>query len=131
MQRFRILQPPATHFRQVRCEAADCRAHIEGWATVLNQDDPAHGEMFALLRASGRAYTQMRSEEAAEQTGKPFPGGLTAFLFPPGQQCFEKHLVPVGREPIFVHERGGNRRVHQSGLNFNEHFNEQVYRIRG
>lgn len=128
MERFKILQPPATHFRRATCDEVDCANFERGWVTVLDQNNGQHAQLFTLLRDSGRAFERMRSEDAAEKTGKALPPGLTAFVFGPGQQCFEPHQVPVGRDPIFVHERNGNRRRHQSGLNFNEHFNESAHR---
>ncbi len=127
MQKFRILLPPATHYRDATCQEVECSNYEGGWVTVLDQDNPAHAGLFRLVLGSGRSFLRMRSEEAAEQTGRSLPAGLTAFVFAAGQQCFERHKVPVGRDPIFIHERGGSRRVHQSGLNFNEHFNEQAY----
>lgn len=127
MQKFRILQPPATHYRDATCQEVECSNYQVGWVTVLDQGNPAHADLFRLVSGSGRSFLRMRSEEAAQQTGKTLPGGLTAFVFAAGQQCFERHQLPVGRDPIFVHERNGSRRVHQSGLNFNEHFNESAY----
>lgn len=129
MQAFKILQPPASHFRPARCEEVECPNHEKGWVTVLDQNNPQHAGLFTALRDSGRRFERMRSEEAAERTGKALPPGLTAFVFGAGQQCFERHLVPVGRDPIFMHERNGVRRRHANGLNFNEQFNEEAYRV--
>lgn len=130
-QRFQILLPPSTHRREATCDEMECGNYVNGWVTVLDPDNPQHAQLFHLVRDSGRHYQQMRSEEAAEQTGKPLPAGLAAFVFPPGQQCFEKHTLPVGRPPLFVHKppMGRPPRLHANGENFNEHFNEETDRI--
>ena len=126
-QQFTIAQPLATHFRPAECDEVECSNWQRGWVTVL---DPAiHAERIRDLKESGRFYREMRSEDASQFLAKPLPAGLVAFVFPPGQMCFEAHRVPLEREPIFVHAKGGERRVHRNGRNFNEHFNEQSYRI--
>lgn len=129
MQRFSILQPPATHFRAASCNEVECDGYVNGFVTVLDPNLAEHVGLMALLLKSGRHFTQMRSEDAAQQLGKALPGGLQAFVFQPGQHCFEKHLLPVGRDPLFIYDRNGVRRRHHNGLNFNEQMNEESYKV--
>ena len=129
MHSYQIAQPLATHYREATCQEVECPAHVEGWVTILDPSLPAHGGLFKLLRNSGRRYQEMSSEDACQLTGESFPSGLRAFVFPPGQQCFEQHHVPVGRDPIFLHRRpGGNVLRHREGRAFNEDFNESAFR---
>lgn len=127
MKTFKILQPLATHYREARCEEVECRNNRDGWVTLLDEANPAHAGLFASLQASGRQYERMRSEEAAERTGMTFPPGLTAFVFRPGQQCFERHNVGLGRDPMFIHDAGRGPVRHRDGLSFNAEFNESAY----
>ena len=124
-QEFSLKQPLATHFRPARCEEVECEAHVEGWVTVLDAGNPEHGPLFLALKRSGRHYTEMRSEEV-----EGFPPGMTAFVFPPGQQCFEGHQVPVEREPFMLHRTGTGRLIrHVKATDFTEDFNEEGYRV--
>ena len=151
-QQFTIATPLSTHYVRVSCEEVECANHVRGWVTLLDPALHAHEGHIAAILTSGRHFTSCRSEEAAEQLGQSFPPGLRAFIFPPGQQCFERHQQPVGREANFLKDlartcrRHGGRVVaeglagapdascscyrHQNGSNWNEDFNEQTYALR-
>lgn len=91
---FQIASPVGTHFRPERCEEVECPAHINGWNYRVSVLDP---EMISLIRTSGRHYKEV------EYLGE------TYWAFPPGQQCFERHMVPLERPALFYEGRGDKR----------------------
>ena len=95
---YSMRRPLATHFRAATCEEADCPDYLNGWVTIV----PEGSDNAALVRSlKGRwHFTEERRE-----------GGLAAFTFPPGQQCFKAstHRVPVGRPSIFLVTGGDHR----------------------
>lgn len=103
---YQAVLPLATHWRKATCAEVDCGYYLGGWQTIV----PAGSELEALVRGSGRRFTEERQ-----------PGGLIEFSFGPGQACFKAatHRVPSGRpERLFVRDgdwRGnptGQRREH-------------------
>jgi len=139
-QRFTLSQPLDTHFRPATCEEVDCPQHLFGWVTVLDRECDVR--LIDDILKSGRHFTRMRSEEASQRASKDLPPGMLAFVFPPGQQCFRQHVMPVGREPFLAYQRGvamgaggafvpvEDRRQHVKVSDFTEHFNEEADGIR-
>ena len=41
IQRFRVSQPLATHWREASCREVDCPHHVLGWQTVVPHDSPS------------------------------------------------------------------------------------------
>jgi hypothetical protein len=139
-QAFILDQPAETHFRPATCDEVDCSQQMLGWVTVL--DPTQHADLITVILNSGRRFTQMRSEEASEKASKPLPPGLMAFVFPPGQQCFQRHRVQLDKPPLMAHQRGdafvnartgsptwvpnGDRRPHTRVVDFVEHFNQEA-----
>jgi hypothetical protein len=68
---------------------------------------------------SERHFTEERRE-----------GGMSEFVFPPGQQCFRSHKQPLDKQEIFSHEGGGLRRVHENPRDWTEDFNESTEKVR-
>jgi hypothetical protein len=98
---YQVTLPKATHWRPATCEESDCAAFLGGWKTVV----PGDSAQAAYIRTqSGRSFTETRQD-----------AGLTEFAFPAGQRCFasDKHMVPVGREPLYIVRNGDWRATRQ------------------
>ncbi len=101
---YSILAPLQTHFRPATCNEVSCRPHERGWMSPIDEktaDGQKHA--FYIRKVAKRRYTERRDA-----------GGLTVFEFPPGQQCFGKHVVPLERPELFV-VRGGDWRGNPRG----------------
>ena len=93
---YRISSPP----RVVSCAEYGCQNQRNGWRTILPADQ---ADRIRSLR--GWSYTEERQE-----------GGLIAFLFPAGQECFigraGMHRLPAeGRERFFERSSAGPREL--------------------
>jgi hypothetical protein len=99
---YEIVRPRATHSRQATCEEVGCLAFQCGWTTRV----PAGSDLEAAVRASGRQWLRAMAE----------PGGVTAYLFAPGTECFlsHTHRVPIERPSIY-RVRDGDWRGNPSG----------------
>jgi hypothetical protein len=109
MKTYHIARPAPTHFRKADCREVECAAWRNGWTTVIDVARaaraglPSGGDQANYIRLhSGRHYTHTQT------------GTLVTFRFPPGQQCFTAHQVPVGREPVFA-VTGGDWRGNPRG----------------
>lgn len=98
---FAISAPLATHHRQASCQEVECEAYANGWVTRIDtaSDLGAKQANYIRLRA-GRAFTAAPIAPDAS---------IVEFTFPPGQQCFRTHHVPLEREPLYT-VRGGDWR---------------------
>lgn len=81
---YRAVQPRSTHFRAGRCEEARCPKHLKGWETIVPE-----GPLAQQIR--GMRHMAFKEERQ--------PGGLVAFTFAPGQQCF---LGQAGGHHVFI-----------------------------
>ncbi|MGD2042050.1 MAG: hypothetical protein PVJ28_00250, partial [Acidimicrobiia bacterium] len=99
---YEMVRPRATHSRPATCEEVGCRAFLGGWTTRV----PAGSDLEAVMRGAGRTWSRSWAE----------PGGVTAYLFPPGTECFlsHEHRVPVDRPSIY-RVRDGDWRGNPSG----------------
>lgn len=91
-----IVMPKSTHTRKARCEEVDCVAHQRGWVTSLDTSIAQQRDLAKLIikNDGNRRWTTMQT------------GTMVQFVFPPGQQCFADHRVPLDRPPIFTLARG-------------------------
>ena len=113
-QRFRIVQPPSTHFVPANCEEVECDHYLNGWMTIATVGSRAE----VLVRADKhRSWTEQRA---------PNQSDVIEFIFPPGQQCYRQHQVASGRPALLFHETPGHRIRHTRGEDFMEHLHEQV-----
>lgn len=120
--------PPATHYRKARCEEVDCRANANGWVTHIDvSTDLGQRQAKYVVDKSGRTFLETTS------ISTPY---LREFRFPPGQQCFADHQVPLEREPLYVVQGGdwrgnprGEQRVHTRAADWVEDFAEHQARI--
>ncbi len=91
MRTYALRAPLATHFRPASCEEVDCQMRQHGWRTTIDVDTELGRRQAHYIRvSSGRRFT-----EAME-------AGLLQFTFPPGQQCFAGHRLPLDREPLYL-----------------------------
>lgn len=88
---YSIASPLATHFRPATCQEVDCANYAKGWLTRLDTADPKQAGLANDIRMKlGRKFM------AVER------GTVVEFTFPPGQQCFAQHRVPLDRPEFFV-----------------------------
>lgn len=109
---YAIDKPIATHFRRATCREVACGNYVKGWVSVFDESTDLGAKQARYVRDDrSRKAVEMKSQEAAIQYAQfaTLAPGLTCFIFPPGQKCFEPHQVPVGRKPIYS-VRGGDWR---------------------
>ena len=106
---YRLSAPIQTHRRPATCAEVECKHHLEGWVTRVDEattdgrrlsDGAFVGGSIAaawIRNMSDRHYSEHRD-----------PTGLTVFTFPAGQDCFRvaDHTVPLEREPFYTRTRG-------------------------
>ena len=131
---------------QMSCQEAGCTAHAEGWLTVLNvEGDPQHAGIATWIkRSSGRKFYEWSGTQAMDEAHRlqaqgalrvtpeltdcleALTPGMVVFYFHAGQQCFRQHL---DREVKFLHATRLGAREHVRPLDWNEHMNEESYKI--
>jgi hypothetical protein len=83
--------------RPATCRDVQCAAREKGWQTVVDVGSQLGQRQANYIRLrAGRAFTFAQD------------GDRVTFTFPPGQQCFRQHTLPVGA--LFV-KRGGDWRA--------------------
>lgn len=88
---------PMSQWVRATCADYGCRAHLEGWRTVVDErTERGQATAYYVRHDSGRGFREHRDET-----------GRTVFSFAPGQTCFAaaKHMVP-SRPPLFVVRHG-------------------------
>jgi hypothetical protein len=92
------------HQRQATCAEYGCEYQARGWVVRADEStDLGRAQAHYIRYESRRRFHEER-----------LPGGLTAFRFEAGQQCFTKHYVQSDREPLYV-VRGGDHRGNPTG----------------
>ena len=100
---YSVRSPLATHFRKATCQEVDCANYEKGWMTRLDVSSPQHAQLANDIRLKlGRKFV------AVER------GTVVEFTFPPGQQCFAAHRLPLQRPEFYV-VRGGDHRGNPRG----------------
>lgn len=107
---YQVLAPVQTHTRPGTCEEAGCEQQANGWRTTVDEAT-AQGQWQAHYIRHDRSRRHFE-ERTAE--------GLTAFTFPPGQQCFAQHRIPLERPELFL-VRGGDFRGDPTGARPYQH----------
>jgi hypothetical protein len=83
------------------CEEVECGGWSTGWVSRIDETTELGQAQAAYIRADrSRRHTERRT-----------PEGLTEFVFPPGQPCFQsdRHRARTGRPDLYV-VRGGDWR---------------------
>lgn len=132
---FQIAAPLSTHFRWGTCEQAQCDGYVRGWTSRLDETtEQGLGLAHYIRKDSGRRFREEK-----------FPGGVTEFVFEPGQKCFRRatnvpgqdHQIRIDRPEHFVVRDGdwrGNptkrRMKHKNAIEWVEHFQEHQDKLR-
>lgn len=115
---FRLDRPLGTHWRLAKCKEVNCTHWERGWETHVDEGTTLGKAQAGYIRHnSKRAFTERRE------------GTLTIFRFPPGQQCFREHRLPLERLAIPSIGSLGRGFVPTEGERWIEEFNETAYRI--
>ena len=100
---YSIAKPVETQTRPASCDEVNCPTMAAGFVVNVDEATTLGRRQAQYLRtAAGRAYTESSL------------AGLTAFTFPPGEQCFAGHRVSEDRPEFYtVTDRG--RRFRHTG----------------
>jgi hypothetical protein len=91
---YSIKKPQSTHTRSARCQEVDCEAQANGWIVAVDEStDLGQRQAHYIRDMSGRAHTESRE------------GPSTVFQFPPGEQCFADHRLPLDRPELYIVDR--------------------------
>ena len=123
---------------RMTCVNANCLNERNGWVIVLDPTNDKHiGAEKFIEQDSGRKYARILARDGAAYIDKHGAGlgvdlvhlrqvvarALPLFIvhvFPPGQQCFVRHLDREIHFSVATRER---ERVHSKPLEWNEDFN--------
>ncbi len=95
---YEFSMPAVTHTRPATCGQVDCPTQASGWITPVDESTELGQKQAHYIRhLSGRIHTEGPRDV------------FTLFTFPPGEECFEPHMIPLDRDPVFV-VRGGDWR---------------------
>ena len=91
---YRAANPLDTNWYEIGCREAECDAYVYGWATTV----PTMGDLADWIRY--KSDRRFREEVSA--------GGLSRFVFPPGQEGFHKapHRRQNNRPSVFGIQQG-------------------------
>ncbi len=122
---YEFSMPEVTHTRPATCGQVDCPTQASGWITPVDEStELGQKQAHYIRRLSGRIHTEGPRDV------------FTLFTFPPGEECFEPHTIPLDRDPVFV-VRGGDwrgnpmreRRIHHRPDDWVEDFAEHQDRL--
>tara|TARA_Y100000310_G_C20069525_1_gene528698 strand:+ start:38 stop:445 length:408 start_codon:yes stop_codon:yes gene_type:complete len=90
------------YWKPATCREMRCHEHENGWISTVPR---ANLPMLT-------AIYEMRAKGTWEFTEERLDGGLIRFTFPPGLTCFRHldgtgHMVPIERDPRFLHRPSG------------------------
>jgi hypothetical protein len=119
--------PKQTHYRKATCQEVDCEAYANGWVTKIDvTTDLGQRQARYIKDHSGRTYQDVSRIDLP----------IREFVFPPGQQCFADHQVPLERDPIFIVRDGdwrgnptGRRMQHSKAQDWIDDFGEHQQNI--
>lgn len=95
---YAISSPLSTHTRVASCREVECANHLKGWRTVLDlSTDLGKRQARYIREKSGRRFSAH---------AKTINSPLLTLDFPPGQECFAEHRVPLHREPFYLIKGG-------------------------
>ena len=121
------LRRPRTEafWRAATCDEVDCVRKRNGWRTVLDLGTTDGVTMARWIsEKSGRSWTHERA------------GNVITFTFQAGQNCFERHRLPIEREPLYIVRPGsighslGQGRQHARGLDWVDDMQANLDKVR-
>lgn len=86
--------PLRTHWRPAKCDEVDCAAYRNGWTSTVD-----------LATELGQRQADFMQHDRSRSCRQEKVGGtLLAFVYGPGNTCFEadSHRVPLGRPALFT-----------------------------
>jgi hypothetical protein len=98
MKTYEISAPIGSHTRRARCEEVQCEANLKGWISVFDISTELGARQAKYVRELSRRTFKLR---------EALP--MIHLTFPPGQQCFAGHRVPLDRPAFFIVRDGDNR----------------------
>lgn len=94
---YRLIAPIRTHRRAATCAEVDCPKRQKGFKATFDVSTVAGRDNAMQVERSGRRRTFTVA------------GPLVTYVFPAGQDCFDRHTVSLEREPIYVVQGGDHR----------------------
>jgi hypothetical protein len=94
---YRIVAPPATHFRPASCAEVSCPDFLKGWQVRVEK---LSAELLHAAKTSGRRYRELHVAE-----------GENWLVFEAGQPCFQagEHRTRLDRPELYVVQDGDHR----------------------
>lgn len=117
---YQLSAPITSHRRPATCSEVDCVKRERGFRA-----------QFDVSTVTGRENAQAVERSGLRRTFE-VAGPMVTYTFPPGQDCFDRHTLPVEREPLYI-VRGGDyrgnprstpRRVHRNAADWQHDFAE-------
>lgn len=108
------------YWKKVSCKEYNCKNYQRGWVTTLSMS-PMQNPDDLLMNQARYNYIRNNSERAFDEK---WDGSEVKFHFPAEQECFQQHLLPIERDPVFIRNK--------SQLDFDQFFdeyNETNYRL--
>lgn len=115
MQTYEISSPISTHTRRATCEEVTCLAMANGWKSKIDESTTLGQRQAAYIRTSSRRKFEAHRE-----------GGVTVFVFAPGQRCFNEHRKTLDRPAHFL-VKGGDFRGNPLGLRTRVHERPELW----
>jgi hypothetical protein len=109
---YQILRPRDTHSRPATCAEVDCQHRRGGWVTVADERTDQGRLVASHVRRLGRPVGKPLAPAVAARVRRyveQHADGVTQFVFPPGQECFEPHRVTIERPALYVVRDGDYR----------------------
>jgi hypothetical protein len=93
---YTLSAPVTTHWRPATCEEYECDDFLYGFVLTVDENTELGQQ---------QAY-YVRHDRTRRCTEQQVGQGITKFVYPPGNQCFEpkrsSHRLPIGRPPNYL-----------------------------
>ena len=124
-----VYTPMKGWWKDASCEEVDCDHYLLGWSLPLD---------FSPVQSPSELKAAQGAHHYIENSGRKYTnrwdGSKCIYQFEPGQRCFRqeqpgtKHIVPVERDPVFLHVTGPDRFNQMDYDEFFDQHNEAAYR---
>jgi len=115
---YKAVKPLSTHFRPATCREVSCLHYLQGWKTVLADNDLDNINW--IRNKSGLNFTEEKQE------------GTITFIFYAGQNCFRRntHVISLDRPAIFGVDNGQGFRK-QEPDQWVDNFDNHLHKLKG